>query len=520
MREAEARAELCEIRLMQLHVAAPAAVVRVLNVADHAVALIVHQHDHHVRVFLHGRHQLADVDHQTAVADEAHRLRCRVRERRADRHLDALADAAAKRMHASTRLEDLQHAVAPRAVRDRHVTNPVVVAAHRVLQHIDEALVRPEPLARFGDGHFACRGEIAGECRIDLHAAFEACRKLIEHCGGIAVDEELVAIAAIVGKRIGIDAIQRLRQRELVLERLVAAQARADHEQRITRLVELLDVRLHVEGAERRGMIFWQHAASLHARHDAEAELHETLDLRARVTRAAAEPQQRTLCLREFGSELLDAPGVVRQRVDVRRGHVDGPFHFRRLDVDRNLDADGTARRRLRDAHGFAHGRERGVDGTHTVRCLRNRREHRQLIRRFVDVREVLVQIGRFDLPGDVHERRARSQRFDHRARCVARSRARARERDAEAARNTRETIRHVQRACFAARADIADLAARVDRVEDRHVVNRDHAECGFDAALLEKSGDQFADGGFVRHDVQRLRRHRYGFPSCTTTGM
>ncbi len=95
-----------------------------------------------------------------------------------------------------------------------------------------------------------------------------------------------------------------------------------------------------------------------------------------------------------------------------------------------------------------------------------------------------------------MQQRGACGQRFDHRARCIARRRAGAREGHTEAARYARKTVGHIHGAGFAARADITNLAAVVDRVEDRHVVDRDHAERGFYAALLEKSGDQFANGG------------------------
>jgi hypothetical protein len=135
-----------------------------------------------------------------------------------------------------------------------------------------------------------------------------------------------------------------------------------------------------------------------------------------------------------------------------------------------------------------------------------------------VNIREVLIEVFGFDLAGDVQQRGAGGQCFDHRARCVARRGARAGKGDAEAAGDAREAIGHIHRAGFAARADIADLAAVMDRVEDRHVVDRDHAECGLNAALLEKGGDQFAIGCFVRHVVQRLQKHRYDCPSYRTT--
>ncbi len=39
-----------------------------------------------------------------------------------------------------------------------------------------------------------------------------------------------------------------------------------------------------------------------------------------------------------------------------------------------------------------------------------------------------------------------------------------------------------------------ADRAALRERIEDRHVVDRDHAEGRLDAALLEEGGDDGAD--------------------------
>lgn len=236
------------------------------------------------------------------------------------------------------------------------------------------------------------------------------------------------------------------------------------------------------------------------------------------MARAAAEPQERTFRLRQLLGELRDALAGMRERADVRRGQIGGPFDLGGLNVDGNLDADRAARRGLRDAHGFADGRQRGFNGTHAKRGLRDRLQHRQLIGRFVDIREIFIEVFGLDLTGDVQQRGARGQCLDHRARCVARGRAGAGERDAESAGNARETIGHVHRARFAARADVADLAALMDRVEDRHVVDRDHAECGMHPALLEKSGDQFADGGCVRHVVQRLQKHRCGCPSYRTT--
>jgi hypothetical protein len=86
-----------------------------------------------------------------------------VRERRADRHLHPLPDTPAQRMHARARLEDLQKPIAPRAVGNRDVAHPVVIAANHPLQRFHEALVRAKAFSHIRCRGFACGREIAGE---------------------------------------------------------------------------------------------------------------------------------------------------------------------------------------------------------------------------------------------------------------------------------------------------------------------------------------------------------------------
>ncbi len=321
-------------------------------------------------------------------------------------------------------LEDLQQAVAPGAVRDGDVAHPVVVAAEPGLQRLDQLPIRAEPLGHVGHRRLARGGEIGGEGRIDRQAPFEAVGQLGQHALRIAMHEQRVAIAAVVGQRIGVDAVQRLRQRELVLQGFVAAQARADHQHRIAALVEPLHRAVHVEGAERGRMIFGQHAAPLHAGHHAEAQRHQAFHLGARMPRPAAEPQQRPARGGELLGQLRDTRAVVLARRHVGGGEIGGPLDQGGLDVDRDLDPDRAARRGLRDAHGLAQRGQHGVDGAHAEGRLGDRVEHGQLVRRLVDVGEAPIQVGRFDLPGDVQQRGAGRERLDHRAGRVAGGRA------------------------------------------------------------------------------------------------
>ncbi len=66
--------------------------------------------------------------------------------------------------------------------------------------------------------------------------------------------------------------------------------------------------------------------------------------------------------------------------------------------------------------------------------------------------------------------------------------------------RHARVGIGHVRRARFTARGNAANDAAPHDRVENRHVVNADHAEGGAHAGGFEKCGDDVAGDHAFRH--------------------
>ncbi|MNW17852.1 hypothetical protein D3C71_2171860 [compost metagenome] len=59
---------------MQLHIATAAAVGGVLDVLDHAVALVIHQHDQRVAPFLHQRGKLTQVQDETPIPRQTQRL--------------------------------------------------------------------------------------------------------------------------------------------------------------------------------------------------------------------------------------------------------------------------------------------------------------------------------------------------------------------------------------------------------------------------------------------------------------
>ena len=142
MRHLQAGAKLCEIGRMQLHITMPAAINVVLDVLDHAITAVVHQHDEQVGPLLHGTGEFADIEHEAAVTRQHHGLAAKlvaaVGDGGANAHRQALADAATKRVHTGTRMVEVGRAIAPHAVGQGDITHPPELAAgdtgHAVLE--------------------------------------------------------------------------------------------------------------------------------------------------------------------------------------------------------------------------------------------------------------------------------------------------------------------------------------------------------------------------------------------------
>ena len=127
--------------------------------------------------------------------------------------------------------------------------------------------------------------------------------------------------------------------------------------------------------------------------------------------------------------------------------------------------------------------------------------EHVRLARHVVDRRAVAIDEFAIDLRGDVQHRRAGGQRFDLRAGGIAGRGAGAGDDDAKRARHPRIGVGHVHGAGLAARRHETDSAVPRDGVENRHVVDRDHAENRRHADVGKRACDGVAD---------RLGRHRW----------
>ncbi|MNV31690.1 hypothetical protein D3C71_1230080 [compost metagenome] len=134
-----------------------------------------------------------------------------------------------------------------------------------------------------------------------------------------------------------------------------------------------------------------------------------------------------------------------------------------------------------------------------------------------MDVGHAPIQEWRFDLSGQVQQRRARSPGFNERARRIAGRGAGAGQADAQPARGARIGVGHIGGPGFAACRHEADLAAFAQGVQDGHVVYRDHAERGIGSTLFKKGGNGVADGdtGYFRHDGTILQKHRCGRRWC-----
>ena len=157
-----------------------------------------------------------------------------------------------------------------------------------------DAVVRLTMLSLFSQGHCLLMGapQVGRESGVDVDAAFELIGQRGQSERRVAADKLSVGITAAIRGRVGIDAQQLGRQLELVLQRLVAAQSRANHQHGIATAIKRFDGRLQVVGAERQGVVLGHDAAALRAADDAEAHGHQAGHRSARRACPAAQPQQ------------------------------------------------------------------------------------------------------------------------------------------------------------------------------------------------------------------------------------
>ncbi|MNV31691.1 hypothetical protein D3C71_1230090 [compost metagenome] len=164
--------------------------------------------------------------------------------------------------------------------------------------------------------------------------------------------EARIGIAAAIGGRVGVDAVKGARQVQPVLQRFIAAQARAHHQHGVAGLIEGFDRRLQVEGAQRPRVVLGQHATALRAGDYAEAHVAKALYGGHRAPRTAPQPQHRPARQGQVVGQAVQRVGVGRHGRHRQRMQILRRGDQRRLDINGNLYADGAARR----AHGHLHG--------------------------------------------------------------------------------------------------------------------------------------------------------------------
>ena len=238
------------------------------------------------------------------------------------------------------------------------------------------------------------------------------------------------------------------------------------------------------------------HGAAIGAAHHREAALGEVERRRTRRTRAAAEPQHRAFGLSDqFGQGIEQLRGRRPAAVIGPMPTCSGRGTFSRCTSIGISSDTGPLGAVKRGAGRRPHHADRGTPLPDAEIRLGDRAQHVGLPRHVVDRGAVAVHIGAVDLRRDVEHRRTRRERIDLRARRVAGCGSGAGDDDAERTRNARIGVRHVHGAGFAARRHETNPVVPRDGVQDRHVVDRDHAEHRGHADLGQRVRDEIAHG-------------------------
>jgi hypothetical protein len=164
-----------------------------------------------IGLLLHRAGQLAQVEHEAAIAGQHHSAPAQVMHpvghRRTNAHGQALADATAQRMHAGARMIEQRRAIAPHGVGQGDVTHPPQGLAGRRLQPVLERHIRPN-----GGIDQGLRGQprgtyIGGVLCVDLHLPLERIGQRIERELRIALHEHLAVVGAVLCQRVHVNPV-------------------------------------------------------------------------------------------------------------------------------------------------------------------------------------------------------------------------------------------------------------------------------------------------------------------------
>ena len=256
-------------------------------------------------------------------------------------------------------------------------------------------------------------------------------------------------------------------------------------------------------------------ARPLSAAHHGKAALRKIERLRARRAGTAAEPQHRPLGRAHEIGQLIEQRRIRRLRSNGSETDMPRARDFLPLHVNGHFQRDRTARRRERGARGRFDHRNGGAALPYAEIGFGDRPQHIGLTGHIVDGGAIAIHVGPIDLRGDVQDRRAGGERLDLRARGVPRRRPGAGDDHAKGARHPRIGIGHVHCARLAAGGHEANTIVPRDRVEDRHVVDGDHAEHGADADLGKRMRDGVAHGFGERNHFRRTHGSGQHFIHC-----
>ena len=340
-----------------------------------------------------------------------------------------------------------------------------------------------------------CGGHVSVQCLVNLHLAFQYISQRIQRGCCVALDKVVAGVAPVMRQRIRINAVKRPGQFELVPQRFVAAQACAHSQHGVAALVQVFSRFLQVVRPEACRVVFGNDAAPLYGRDHAPAYFDEALSSSACAACATAQPQQRAFGGYQPGCQCIDLCSIRLQGRQCQRCQVRRQVHQAGLNVNRYLNADRPAWRRERQAMRFTKRGQscRGI--AYAKGGLAYRLQHSQLLWCVVNIAQVAVQVIRFNLPGQVQHRRARGQCLDQCTRCIASPCTDTGDAHAQAARYACVGIGHVAGTRLTTGRHKADFLPRVEGIENRHVVNRDHTERGLGTAKFQKADGEFAHG-------------------------
>ena len=294
---------------------------------------------------------------------------------------------------------------------------------------------------------------------------------------------------------------------QFVVQGFVAAQTRTHHQHGIDGLIQSLDRLLHIESTQAHGVLLGNYATALHRCDHGPTHVDQALHRGARMAGTTAQPQQGPLCglqLCRQRIELCSAGGQGGQR---QRRHIGGQVQQLGLHIDGDFNADRSTRWGVGQAVRLAQNAQSTLGIADAKRRFAHRREHGQLRRGFMDVTPIAVHILRFNLTGQMQHGCARGQGL-HQSPCgIARTGASAGDANAPSRAHTGGCIGHVACAGFATRRHKTHLPALMHGVQDRHVVNGNHAVGGFHPRGFHKPNRQFSHGDSVGSYFRGTRR-------------